>query len=446
MKRLLHSKTPVKAGNKNRTQWQAHYQILHREHIVLRICQAMIVVVLLQSLKLLDSPSLNGLTPHYNFATLHVLNMCIHLLLFFVVLVLLKHKADKAAKLLLPASFCSYILLACYLWHYNVNLQYYFLLAMFISCYVFDTHERIALAIAIFIQLSLFLAMQTLPSISTIGPVLHIANGNVAYLQNIADINTWVFGFSCLICALFIRSILSKNWQQLKRFEATQTLLLHKLFPVELMPQLLSTINTSNLKGAPISPMPTSDFRQHTNTNMQHSLSMGVIFLDIVDFTEQINNDKNQVAKKPLDWQSTYGLFSKFDKAIEHIDAKRIKTNGDQYILVIGLKSQSNSNDTLAMHTIEACVKLHATSSLKIRVGAAFGLVTYGVFDPNNPNFDIWGETVIRAARLEKIASSGQTAVDEAIYHYTVHEHCFAPPVKHHLKGLGIQNVYLHGV
>jgi class 3 adenylate cyclase len=315
---------------------------------------------------------------------------------------------------------------------------------MFISCYVFDSHERIALTITIFIQLSLFIAMQNLPEISTIDSVLSFANGNVVYLKHIAYVNSWVFGFSCLICALFIRSILSKNWQQLKKYEATQTLLLHKLFPVELMPQLLSTINTSVSKTEPLNTVTTGNLRQNTLADMQQSLSMGVMFLDIVDFTEQTNKDTQPVVKKALDWQSTYGLFAKFDKAIAHIDAKRIKTNGDQYILVIGLNSQHESNDTIALHTIEACVRIHTTSSLKIRIGCAFGPVTCGIFDSNNPNFDIWGETVIRAARLEKLALSNQTLADQAIYHYTAHKHSFAPGVQHNMKGLGVQNVYSH--
>ena len=425
-----------------RTVWPTHYHIMRREHIILCICQAMIAVVILQSVKLIGFFTLITGPPIFTFILLHLANMSVHLLLFCIVLLLLNRKANDAAKLLLPISFCSYILFACYLWRYNVNLQYYFLLSMFITCYVFDQHERIALYIAILIQFTLFICMQHNPPIHNISDTVKHKSGEVEYLHNIAYINTWVFGLSCVICALFIRKILSRNWQQLKKYEATQSLLLQKLFPAELVPKVLSSISAFEPRQ---SFMKNNDYPPSASNNMQQCLSLGVIFLDIVDFTEQLLTRSKDPCLHVLDWQSTYSLFAKFDAAVKHIDAKRIKTNGDQYILLIGLDTADTYSDIdkKALATIEACNALQESASLQVRIGAALGKVTCGVFDSNNPNFDIWGETVIRAARLEKLASPNQIIVDEQLYRLAGKQHGFTCNGKQTLKGLGKQCTYL---
>jgi adenylate cyclase len=428
-------------------KWQAHSPMLQGEHIVRCICQAMIAMILLQSLKLSGSPTLyfllphNSLLPKVNLSSLHIANMSIHLLLFIQVLILLKRKASKAAKLLLLISFCSYILVACLLWQYNVSLHYYFLLSMFISCYLFNRHEHITLAVAISLQLGLFIIMHHQTSLETLNNESSPTSQGLTYLESIAYINTWVFGISCVICALFVRAILAKNWQQLKKYKATQTLLLTKLFPAELVPPLLTCIDNND--ASPILIYPYSDSSGHIATSMQYCLTMGVVFLDIVDSTKLIAMPKQQDTQATeLNWQAMYDLFAKYDQAVKGFDAKRIKTNGDQYILLLGLNSKDETETTIALQLIEACRQLQCTSDIKVRIGAAFGPITCGVFDTNNPNFDIWGETVIRAARLEKLALPEQIIVDESLYERTTNHYDYAAHTKQSLKGLGLQNVY----
>jgi adenylate cyclase len=429
-----------------RTKQPTHYQMLQREHIILRVCQAMIAVIVLQSLKLTAAPAFHILTPQYNALLLHITNMCVHLLLFIYVLLLLKQKAGKAAKLLLLISFCSYIIVACWLWRYNVNLQYYFLLSMFISCYIFDYHERLALGVAISLQFGLFIAMHHKSSAENPHIAISLTSPEVAYLNSITHINTWVFGVSCVVCALFIRNILSKNWQQLKKYETTQSQLLNKLFPAELLPPLLSwSVNNNALMSGFNCDI---NAGEHNTSSMQNCLTMGVVFLDIVDFTiltktnNLVEQDSSRSQKATLNLQSTYDLFAKYDQAIKAFDAKRVKTNGDQYILLFGLHSKTAPFETIALQLVEACQLLIRTSNIKIRVGAAIGPITCGVFDPNNPNFDIWGETVIRAARLEKFAIPNQIVVDEALHRYTAQHFDYDPPSMQNLKGLGEQSVY----
>jgi hypothetical protein len=309
---------------------------------------------------------------------------------------------------------------------------------MFISCYVFDRHETPALSFAIFIQLAAFAMMQQQPAINSPNSLLRLTSDEVSYLQNIAQINALVFALSCLICALFVRNILSKNWQSLRYYEATQSQLLQRLFPAELVPPLLYSFENqlSEQHGNQghywrSKPKPTNC--------MQRCFPMGVIFLDIVDFTISKNNDHSS----PLNWESIYSLFGQYDSAIEMYDAKRIKTNGDQYILLIGFGNRGEAIQKVALQVVNVCRTLLRISTMKVRISGTLGPVTSGVFDPKNPNFDIWGETVIRAARLERLARPNQILIDECVANQTKHMVNYDPPSIYNLKGLEQLEVYV---
>ena len=406
-----------------------------RATILLHISQAMITVICLQSIKFIGAPdSLYQLTFDSDYITieslnldllyLHLLNVVVHLLLFLSVLFYLKKSRVNLAKYILLIAFTSYIFLACILWRYNLNLQYYFLLSMFVSCYIFDKNEIKALILAISAQIFLFLSLHHyLPSLYQISSQ---ANGktNYEYLHNISQVNIVVFAISCVICALFIRRILAENWHILSQYEASQSALLKKLFPAQLMPSLLHAQNR---------PL----FKQNC-TDMQTTQLMGVVFLDICQFAQLSTNKNNE----EFSWQAIYRLFANYDIATQNLDAKRIKTNGDQYILLLGLHTDKGSHHLCAEQTIMACTQLLATSNTKVKIGAAFGTVTCGVFDANKPNFDIWGETVIRAARLEALAKPNCILIDSHLHALTISQFDYPPPSLKTLKGLGEQLIY----
>lgn len=422
---------------------------IHKRGTILQgICQAMIAVICAQSFKFVGAPEisyylyLNGdfinIEPiSINVSFLHIVNMMLHVLLFSIVLVLLKKNRVELAKFLLLSGFCSYIFVACLLWQYNLNLQYYFLLSMFVSCYIFDKHEKRNLIIAICIQISLFVGLHhSLPSLYGLSTLI-LPTIAYDYLRSVLQINTYVFVTSCVICALFIRKILATNWHTLTQYEATQRALLKKLFPAQLMPSLLLA-QSEQLFNQNISSHMHNELSNKANYEMQTTQQMGVVFLDICQFTQLSTNKTND----NFSWQAIYHLFAKYDLVINQLDAKRIKTNGDQYILLVGLASDKNTDDDTAMHTILACKQLLSASNVKVKIGAAFGTVTFGVFDPNNPNFDIWGETVIRAARLEALAKPNSIIIDSHLHTLTKNHIAYAPPSLRNLKGLGKQFVY----
>lgn len=380
----------------------------HKPRILKNICSLMIIVICLQSLKLIPLYLHMG---NLELVWPHLINLCAHSLCFILALQRLKHKRFKTARLILLLSFCSYILIACYLWQVNVHLHYYFLLAMFVSIYLFDAQEAAFSAVYSVFFILLFICANIvlpMPSDNYIYPY--------AWLLNIAKTNAIVFALSCCACASFIQFITLINWQQLKRLESQQKELIHKVFEPTLAKQLM----------------------ENTGAAVTKSADLCVLFLDICNFTA-MTMQAAQLGQQ--NWSTIYQLFQQFDDALKEIDATRIKVNGDQYILLIGLHSLQKSPQFIVQQGLKAAHILKNLHLVNIKQGLAFGSVTYGVFDMQRPQFDIWGETVITAARLESVANANDIMVNEKVHSYALKNAPFSPE-KHSLKGIGDQIVY----
>ena len=100
-------------------------------------------------------------------------------------------------------------------------------------------------------------------------------------------------------------------------------------------------------------------------------------------------------------------LFSEFDRLAEDARVEKIKTIGDNYMAVAGvptLRLQSCARrDKLALDMIEATGRLHSRLPVRfsIRVGLHSGPVMAGVIGTRRFAYDVWGDTVNIAARME---------------------------------------------
>lgn len=379
-----------------------------RQSILAYITKLMISIIILQSAKLLIIFYTQA--SFYNIQ-LHVLNLVLHLVIFTFVLRLLSKQQFTLARKVLLLSFSTYLCFACILWEVNLNLQYYFLLAMFISHYLFSHAEKHIAFVWSLVFLSLFLvASFYLPSINS------AASYSFHSLTNMRYVNASSFALACGLCAWLIQHLIDQNWKKIKTLENKHETLLKKLFPVSLAQTLIDK----------------------TNGELQQTKPLAVLFLDICNFTQFALMHDN---KEQNSWRFIYQLFRNFDTVLKHLDVTRIKINGDQYILLIGLNNPSSTNKEIVNQGIQSIDLLLSTSTLPIKIGLAYGSVTYGVFEPSHPQFDIWGEAVIRASRLEAIAKENSALIDEPSAHLFSGEQQLIPQKKQ-LKGIGYQNVY----
>lgn len=149
--------------------------------------------------------------------------------------------------------------------------------------------------------------------------------------------------------------------------------------------------------------------------------SVSVLFTDFKDFTRVSENFTPELLVESVDF-----YFSKFDEIIDKYGLEKIKTIGDSYMCAGGLPFPSEDH---ALRTVMAAceiVEFVKNTAIEmdgdhikydVRVGINSGAVVAGVVGQKKFAYDIWGDTVNVAARMESNADSGHINVSEETYH-----------------------------
>jgi guanylate cyclase len=168
-----------------------------------------------------------------------------------------------------------------------------------------------------------------------------------------------------------------------------------------------------------------------------------VLFADIVGFTPWAQRTAPERVVELLD-----GLFSAFDALAERHGLEKIKTIGDAYMAVAGapLARDDHAAASLAMarDMIESVAEVSEGSGvpLEVRIGLASGPVVGGVIGQRRLLFDLWGDTVNVASRMESSGQPGRIQVAESTRARLEGRAEFEPRTSD-VKGLGVLNTYL---
>ena len=137
-----------------------------------------------------------------------------------------------------------------------------------------------------------------------------------------------------------------------------------------------------------------------------------VLFADIVGFTRYAET----VSPKQL-ISLLNSVFTKFDDLSQKHRAEKIKTIGDAYMAVAGVPIQSSNHAeqmaalALDMQQVIARHNRDTGQSLQIRIGLHSGPVVAGVIGKQKFAYDLWGDTVNTAARMESHGIPGKIQV-----------------------------------
>ncbi|MCP9235732.1 adenylate/guanylate cyclase domain-containing protein [Lewinella sp. JB7] len=135
--------------------------------------------------------------------------------------------------------------------------------------------------------------------------------------------------------------------------------------------------------------------------------SATVMFSDFVGFSKIASNREPEELVRLLDQ-----TFRAFDEIIERHGLEKIKTIGDAYMCVGGVPVEEDDH---AGNTVRAALEiqryLEKDSIFRARIGIHSGPVVAGVVGRNKFAFDIWGDTVNQAARLEKAGTPGEVTI-----------------------------------
>ena len=142
-----------------------------------------------------------------------------------------------------------------------------------------------------------------------------------------------------------------------------------------------------------------------------------VLFADIVNFTQLT---ETQPAANIVDLLNQ--VFSRFDQLAENHGLEKIKTIGDAYMVAAGLpQPQDNHAVAVAAMAVEmqetlAEFNAQTNQNISLRIGIHTGPVVAGVIGLKKFAYDLWGDTVNTASRMESHGVPNGIQISEATY------------------------------
>jgi adenylate cyclase len=169
---------------------------------------------------------------------------------------------------------------------------------------------------------------------------------------------------------------------------------------------------------------------------------VSVLFADIVGFTPLSARLSPTELLELLN-----GVFSGFDELAGRHGLEKIKTIGDAYMVAGGLPEPHSDHlgamATLALAMLENAARIRFDSGgLSLRVGLHVGTVTAGVIGTRKFIYDVWGDTVNTASRLESHGVAGRVQVSDEVSRRLDGRFVFEPRGTIELKGRGPMKAY----
>lgn len=175
-----------------------------------------------------------------------------------------------------------------------------------------------------------------------------------------------------------------------------------------------------------------------------HCPEVTVLFSDVVDFTPF---SERVAAERVV--QVLNDLFTGIDELAERYRLEKIKTIGDAYMVVAGVP-QARPDHAAVM--LEMALAMHAVADsqpdidghrLQLRTGIATGPVVAGVIGRRKFSYDLWGDTVNTASRMESSGIPGCIQVTEATWQRVRDRYPWQVREGVEVKGKGPMTTYL---
>lgn len=172
-----------------------------------------------------------------------------------------------------------------------------------------------------------------------------------------------------------------------------------------------------------------------------------VMFADIINFTELT---EQLGAKKTVNILNR--LFAEFDNLTEQYNVEKVKTIGDNYMAVSGVPVQSTKHAmNIANYALAILDKMIAFNEanqmqLQFRIGITYGGVIAGIIGHKKFVYDIWGNVVNFASRLEETALPNKIHISEKMAFMLEDEFIVEPRGTLTMKGIGtVKTFFLLG-
>lgn len=165
---------------------------------------------------------------------------------------------------------------------------------------------------------------------------------------------------------------------------------------------------------------------------------VSVLFADLVGFTQMSHGMSAERLVELLD-----DIFSRFDTIVGQAGIEKIKTIGDCYMLVGGVPEARPDHAAAVVDTglamLQAMSSFNQThgTSLQIRIGVNTGPVVAGVIGMHKFTYDLWGNTVNVASRMESTGVPGRVHVSDTTAQHLQKDFALEARGSVSVKGIG---------
>lgn len=195
------------------------------------------------------------------------------------------------------------------------------------------------------------------------------------------------------------------------------------------------------------------ELKAEGKTEAKHHKEVGVMFIDFTGFTKiSANLEPSELVNE------LHSCFSQFDMISEKYGIEKIKTIGDAYMCASGIPNFTKNH---CENLLKAAFEMAAFTEERFRektnsgipywqakIGIHIGPAIAGVVGSRKFSYDIWGDTVNMASRMESNGSPGKINISEEVYqnlkaNTTYH---FEDRGKIEVKGKGEVSMYFVGI
>ena len=168
-----------------------------------------------------------------------------------------------------------------------------------------------------------------------------------------------------------------------------------------------------------------------------------ILFADVVDFTPFAAHEPPARVVAVLN-----EVFSRFDTLAERRGLEKIKTIGDAYMVIAGAPEPRADHAAvivdmaLEMQGVAALTEPTPGTQLRLRIGIASGPAVAGVIGHRKFSYDVWGDTVNLASRMESTGVPGAIQVASSTWQVCGDRYPFTSRDVE-VKGLGALRTYL---
>jgi adenylate cyclase len=175
------------------------------------------------------------------------------------------------------------------------------------------------------------------------------------------------------------------------------------------------------------------------STIADHFDQVSILFADVVDFTPMSSRLDAREVVDLLD-----RLFTAFDELVDRYGVEKIKTIGDCYMVAAGVpRHRADHAQALAALALEmrecarTCLPESSSLDLRLRIGISSGPVVAGVIGRRRFLYDLWGDTVNMASRMESHGTPDSIQITRSTWELVADDFVTEPRGLVEVKGKG---------